>query len=45
MISDAYWKRLAACERRTEYLRQLFINLLTLVRNIQQSLNSLRSNG
>jgi len=45
MVNDVYFKRLLACERRTEYLRRLFLNLLLLVRQAEQTLAGLRANN
>jgi hypothetical protein len=41
MISDAYWKRLLACERRVESVRRCLLQLQTLIKQIQQQLNAL----
>jgi hypothetical protein len=39
----AFWRRLAACERRTQRLLQIIQNQSRQIRQLQQQLNDLRS--
>jgi hypothetical protein len=45
MIHDSYWRRLAACERRTEVLYRLILGLQRFMSQIQQTLSGLLGKG
>jgi hypothetical protein len=38
----AYWRRLQACERRTERFLRIILELTRRIRNLEQQLNDLR---